>query len=52
VIDTYSQVSFVPCSIYQVELISNLVYEMERVFGTLELSIHNRKFMEFVKDID
>lgn len=35
IIDTYGQVSFMPCSIYKMELICNLIYELERVFGTL-----------------
>lgn len=35
VIDTYGQVSFMPSSIYNTDLVINLVYELERVFGTL-----------------
>jgi len=49
ILDTYGQVSFMPCSIYNSDLICNLIYELERVFGTLEISLYHPKFMELVK---
>jgi hypothetical protein len=41
IIDLYGQVSFLPCSINKRELIYNLIYELERIFGTLEISLQN-----------
>lgn len=41
-----------PCSIYNHDLICNLIYELERVFGTLEISLYMNKFMDLVKDVD
>lgn len=29
-----------------------LVYELERVFGTLELSLYEANFMEYTKEVD
>jgi hypothetical protein len=52
IVDIYGQVSFMPCSINKVELIYQLVYEMERIFGTLELSLQNEKFVSLMQDVD
>lgn len=41
-----------PCSIYKMELMSNLIYETERIFGTLEISLCNHKFINLVKEVD
>lgn len=41
-----------PCSIYKQDFIYNLIYELERIFGTLEFSMQNKKFMELIKDVD
>lgn len=36
VIDQYSQVSFLPCSVYKKDLINYLVHTLEGIFGTRE----------------
>lgn len=46
VIDAYGQVSFIPCSLYKNQLAINIIYELETVFGTLEISSHHPFFQE------
>lgn len=50
VIDTYGQVSFMPGSLFKPHLVGNLIWEMEKAFGTLELSLLNEKFRKATAD--
>lgn len=51
IVDSFSLVSFLPCSIYKPYLISFLILQLEKVFGTLQNNMLGCKaFMAAVKD--
>ena len=39
-----------PGSLYKPHLVGNLIWQMEKIFGTLELSLLNEKFRKATKD--
>lgn len=51
--DQYSQVSFIPCSVYKVELIKFLILQIEKTFNTHEINkVNSPKYAKFIQEVD
>jgi|JI6StandDraft_1071083.scaffolds.fasta_scaffold912694_1 hypothetical protein len=50
VIDQYGRVSFAPCSVQMPDLILHLIFNLEKMLGTLENNLYgNRAFAQAMK---